>query len=272
MKTATQCWTLIICLLLPLSSWGQSDSPFKLSLRLEYEASLLQGFDLNDFYRSYNDYHASFATQFFDTIRSTELSHPAIGLGFRFVKGDDFGFSGGLWGTYGRKKTLREARFLTNIVTRSDLLTRDVNLQLDAGFHIQQKFFLHGHIATRFRKTVLDLGYIYPDGSFSLGSEYDILGVYQANTTTLDAGLNLGFKIKDVYIPIGISWPLVNLSEEGRLADLDERQKRWTDLPRDFAQWNNDPESIDPRTDLVSNQSFQAIRLNIGIEYWFGNN
>ncbi|MEL7531581.1 MAG: hypothetical protein AAFN10_09750 [Bacteroidota bacterium] len=274
MKTSIQYWALCLSLLLPLTTWGQSDGQFQLSLRLEYEASLLQGFDLNDFYRSYNDYHSSFATQFFDTLAVTELSHPALGLGGRFTMGDDFGFSSGLFLTYGRKNIRREARFLTNIVTRTDLLTRDVNLQLDLGFHIQRKFFLHAHVAGRFRKNVFDLAYIYPDGSYSLGNEYDILGVYQSNTTTLDVGGNLAFKIKKIYIPIGISWPLNFASDEGilTLQDFDSRQARWPEVPRDFAQWTNDPANLDPVNDLVRSQSFQAIRLNIGIEYWFGAN
>ncbi|MEM6343738.1 MAG: hypothetical protein AAF927_07650 [Bacteroidota bacterium] len=274
MKTIIFYWTLCSSLLLPLTIWGQSDGQFQLSLRLEYEASLLQGFDLNDFYRSHNDYYASSAAQFFDTLAASELSHPALGLGGRFTMGDDFGFSSGLFLTYGRKSVRREARFLTNIVTRTDLLTRDVNLQFDVGFHIQRKFFLHGHIAGRFRKNVFDIGYIYPDGSFSLGNEYDILGVYQSNTTTLDAGANLAFKIKKVYIPIGISWPLNFATDDGLLTlqDFDIRQARWAEVPRDFRQWANDPANLDPREQLVRSQSFQAIRLNIGIEYWFGAN
>ncbi len=274
MKTVIHYLTLCCCLLLPLSSWGQSGDQFQLSLRLEYEASLLQGFDLNDFYRSHNDFHASSSSQFFDTLSATELSHPALGIGGRFTSGDDFGFSSGLFLTYGRKSVRREARFLTNIVTRTDLLTRDINLQFDVGFHVQRKFFLHAHMAGRFRKNVFDLGYIYPDGSFSLGNEYDILGVYQSNTTTLDVGGNLAFKIKKVYIPIGISFPLNFASDDGLLTlqDFDIRQARWPEVPRDYRQWATDPANLDPREGLVRSQSFQSVRLNIGIEYWFGGN
>lgn len=273
MDTFTKYGTIILILLLPLSIWGQSGDLPKLSLRLEYEASALQSFDLNDFYRSYNEYHASFATQYFDTLSASELSHPAIGLGTRFAIGEDFGFSSGLFFTYGRKSIRREARLLTNIVTRTDLLTHDSNLQLDLGFHLQRKFFLHGHIAARFRKSILELGNLYPDGSLSLGNEYDILGVYQANTTSLDLGVNAAFKIKKIYIPIGISWPIAGLSGDGMqwMQDFDTRQSRRTELPRDYEQWANNPANIDPATDLVRTESFQAIRLNIGIEYWFGD-
>lgn len=261
-------WTIILCFLLPQMVMAQSKVNYSLAFRIDYESSRLLGDDLNDFFLSYNEYHASFTSLFFDTLRANDLSHFNFGVGSRIRVGEEMGFSGSALMTFGRRTIRRDAIFLTNITTRTDLQVNDLTLHFDGGIHYQHKYFAHMQIGMRSRRNVFDVGYIYADGSYSLGNEYDILGVYQSFTTTLDLGLNLGIRVKQFYIPIGISWPVVLFPEDRLyLEDFDLAQDN-SQLPRDYAQWANNPATLDPATQLVRGESFRAMRINIGLEFW----
>jgi len=74
------------------------------------------------------------------------------------------------------------------------------------------------------------------------------------------------------YIPITISYPSNAFSDEGllTLTDFDKSQARWTDIPRDFETWANDPANIDLDEGFVRAQSFRSTRISIGIEYILG--
>ncbi|MEL7340746.1 MAG: hypothetical protein AAGM67_09690, partial [Bacteroidota bacterium] len=239
-------WTIILCFSLPLAAMAQSKATYSLIVRGDFESSRLLGDYLNDFFLSYNDYHASFTSQFFDTLAPNDLSHFNFGLGARISSGEGIGFSGGTFLSFGRKTVRRDAAFLTNITTRTDLQVNDLTIQFEGGLHYQNQYFAHVQLGLRSRRNVFDVGYIYADGSYSLGSEYDILGVYESFTSTLDLGLNLGIKIKQLYIPLGISWPVVVFPEDRRwLQDFDV-VRTYTQLPRDYRQWANDPDGLNP--------------------------
>ncbi|MBR9921598.1 MAG: hypothetical protein GYB31_12235 [Bacteroidetes bacterium] len=241
-------------------------------LRADYERSKMTGSDLNDFFNSYNAYYAGVIPQEFDTLSPHEFSHPAFGAGLRFLMGEgNIGFSSGLLGTYGYAKRTRNAVFQNDIETELAMRVRDLNIQFEVGMYFFQRVFIHGHITGRFRKTVADLGYYYQDGSYSLGDEYDILGVYSGLTTTVDLGGSVGLKLGPVYIPVSVSFPTQFASDDGLLTliDYDVRQIRWTDLPRDYGQWVDDPVNMDPFNDFVRMNSLQSFRINIAVEYWF---
>ncbi|MEO0469990.1 MAG: hypothetical protein AAF206_10255, partial [Bacteroidota bacterium] len=243
------------------------------SLRAGYEYSTLQAFDLNDFFQNYNAFYGSEMAQPFDTIAATEISHPELGAGFRIAHGENIGFTSGIFATYGSKRLQRTAEFQNGIGTQADLVVRDLNLQIDLGIHIKQVLFLQGHLSGRFRRNFLDLGYVYQDGSYSLGDENDVLGVYSAETTTLDFGASVGVKLGPVFIPVSISFPSEFVSDDGMLSmvDVDNRQAGWTDLPRDFATWVNDPANVDLDNGLVRANSFQSMRINVAVEFLFGS-
>ena len=263
------CFTLLG--LFCLSLLGQKNTGGFL-LRVEYESSELQGFDLNDFFRDYNRFYGSNMAQPFDSIGARELSHPSIGAGFRIASGENIGFTSGLFCTYGSKSIQRSAEFQNGIITQTDLRVRDFNVQFDLGIHIKQILFLQGHMGGRFRSNYLDLGYVYQDGSYSLGDEYDILGVYHSPTTTLDFGASIGVKLGPVFIPVSITFPTDFASDDGLLTlmDFDKRQARWVDLPRDFTTWANDPANLDLDNGFVRANSFRSVRLTIAAEFLFG--
>ncbi|RMG61689.1 MAG: hypothetical protein D6722_19340 [Bacteroidetes bacterium] len=254
--------------LLPLSLSAQEGGTFLLSLRAEYERGTLQAFDLNDFFRSYNAYYGANMAQPFDTLGATDLSHPAFGGALRWTYGQKVGFHTGLSMVYGRKEVQRTARYANGIVTQLDLEARDFTFQYDVGLLLGGTLSLNSHLAGRIRHSWGYLGYVYQDGTYSLGNEYDILSVYQATTVTLDVGGSIGLHLGRVYIPVGISYPTNFASDDGLLSflDFDETQVRWSDLPRDYTTWANDPASIDLDTGFVRANSFRAVRLTIGLE------
>jgi hypothetical protein len=243
-------------------------------LRSAYQLSNFNDFQLNEFFTSFNDYYGSNMEEPFLRYDERTLDMFNGGVGFRLGFGEKIGPSLGLLTTFGQKTVQRNARFQNQIVTQTDLRMRDWTVQFDAGLHFFGVLFVQGHIAGHFRRSVFTLGYVYQDGSYSLGNEYDILGVYKAPTTTIDVGGSLGLRLGPVFIPVSISYPTGFISDDGllTLTDFEKRQARWSDLPRDFRQWVEDPANLDPDTQLVEARGFESVRINIGIEIWLGKN
>lgn len=254
--------------LLPICSWSQG--VFVLGGRLDYESSQLVGRDYNEFYKSYNDYYNLSLTEAFDTINPGDFSHLGFGGSIRFFGPGKLAFQNGLLLTYGRSNVLRTSVFSNGIKSETNWEIGDLNLQYDVGVLIGQSLSLAVHMAGRFRSTDMAFGYYYQDGSYSIGNEYDILGVYSGQTITLDWGFNAGLLVKRFYFQIGMSFPTNAFSDDGLLTlfDQDERQIRWLDLPRDYQQWVDDPANMDPSTGFVRMSSLRSTRLNVGLEFF----
>ena len=259
---------LLIFLLFPLLTFCQN-SLNGFYLRADYESSRLYTFDFNDFYRSYNDYYSQNLAQPWDTLSPAVFSHPNFGAGFRLAPGEEAGIAGGLLITYGRSKHSQSSQFNNGITLKNDFIIRDLNVQTDWGFHWNQTVFLQGHMNARIRRPTAIMGYIYQDGSYSIGDEYDILGVYKTSTVTLDLGASLGVRLGRFFIPFSVIFPTNAFSDDGLLTimDFEKRQIRWNDLPRDYKTWADDPANIDLDNGFVRAQSFRAVRFTLGIEY-----
>jgi hypothetical protein len=238
---------LFLCYCLPLFSLAQN--PINgFYLRADYESSRLTLFDYNDFYRSYNAYYGQNLAQPWDTLKPTVFSHPNFGAGFRIGTAGKAGVAGGLLITYGRSQNYSQTSIFRNeIQLQNDFIIRDLNVQTDWGFHFGQTLFLQGHMNARVRRPTSILGYVYQDGSYSLGDEYDILGIYTTTTVSLDLGASVGLRLGRFFIPLSITFPTNAFSDDGLLSIMDEekRQIRWTDIPRDFATWADDPANLD---------------------------
>ncbi len=261
--------TVVFILGLPFAVEAQ----FYLAPHFDYERSQLQGFDANDFFRSYNAYYGNNMAEPMDTLLPGEFSHPNWGGALRVFLGEQVAFTSGLLIAYGRARTRHSGRFRNGIVTQTDWEVRDLKFQYDIGICLGRALSLTTHLGGHVRNTIMDLGYVYQDGTYSLGNEYDILSVFKATTVTLDYGFGLALRLKSFYFPLTISFPSNAFSDEGllTLVDFDERQIRWTDLPRDFETWANDPSNLDLETGFVRANSFRSMRIAIGIEYFLGS-
>lgn len=267
----------ILFLTLSLSffiSFSQNGEGF-FSLRTDYEIAKFKEFQLNDFVRSFNSYYSGFLPQEMDTLTANSSSHFNFGIGGRFTTGGrkSAGFSGGILLLYGTRGNNYKAISQNNITTNMDVRYKDWTNQIDIGFHIRQIAFFHVHMAGRFRNTVIDLGYYYPDGTYSIGGEYDLLGIYSAKTSTLDFGGSIGFKLGPVYVPFTISFPSAFAQFEGvSVTDYDIRQFRWPDLPRDFETWANNPENLSTENGFVRSNTFRTVRMSVAVEILLNKN
>lgn len=263
---------LLLLLLAPIALSAQDDILVGVTLKADYGRYTMNDPDINDFYTSYNQFYSNVMVRPFDTLSMREFSHPAYGMGIRVASGKAFGPSAGLFLTRGTTRHTEQAEFQNGIISQTDFLVKDVVCQVDAGFHAGQVLYLHGHIAGHFRTTIMDFGYFYQDGSYSIGNEYDVLGVFHGWTTTLDVGANAMLRLGRVMIPVGISFPTNFASDGGLLSftDYDITRIRWNDLPRDFETWANDPASLDLEEGFVRMESFRSVRLNVGVEIFLG--
>ena len=243
--------------------------PIQLSPRVDYESSTLLGRDLNDFFTSYNDYYQSNLTSSFDSLRAGDFGHFNYGGALRAQIGDEkIAFCSGFLFTYGQANAIRSAAHLNGIKAQTDFKVNDYMGQFDIGFKLYI-IQLSTHMAARYRKTQMAFGYYYQDGSYSIGNEYDILGVYLAETITLDVGFSIGLKYKRWYVPLSWSYATDAFSDDGllTLVDSEKRQIRWRDVPRDFEQWATDPTNMNLETGFVRSKSLRSNRITLGIEY-----
>ncbi|MCB0736126.1 MAG: hypothetical protein KDC92_01340 [Bacteroidetes bacterium] len=238
-----------------------------LSPRVDYENSTLLGNDINQFFDSYNSYYANSTTTFFEPISPGDFSHTNYGGAIRLNLGDPLAIFSGFSFTYGKGMATRQAIHANGLKAQTDFNIFDYVGQYDLG--LRYKIFVaSAHMSGRYRKTRMNFGYFYQDGTYSIGNEYDILGVYEASTITLDYGFTVGIKWERFYFPVSWSYASNAFSDDGllTLVDFEKRQIRWQDLPRDYGQWVADPAGLDPNSQLVRANSFRSNRINIGVE------
>jgi hypothetical protein len=237
-------------------------------LRLDYTQASHQYNDFNDFFRSYNAYYGANMAQPFDTLAPTVFSHPNFGLGLRFTGGGIIAPTGGFFITYGRMTHAARAEYANGIQTAADFMVRDLNVVTELGLSIGRVLSLSAVMAGYFRRSVVDMAYIYQDGTYSLGNEYDLLSVHSASVTSLDFGAAAALRLGRFNFPVSITFPNQLISDEGLLTflDYDERQIRWSDIPRDYATWADDPASIDLDEGFVRAESLRSLRITFGVE------
>jgi hypothetical protein len=257
-----------LVLLSILSFAAYSQSPFKLGYRLDFEQSTMLGRDINRFINSYNAFYGANMAVPLDTINANATSHVHHGFSIRFIGEEKVSFFSGLELFWGRSTLDRNGRFANGIQTQCDFLFKDFTFQTDIGLRVGP-LVLAGVVAGRVRRTELDLGYYYQDGTYSMGNEYDILSAYTSTHTTIDYGYALGVKVKRFYFSFQQTWPTNLASDDGLLTlnDFDENQIRWSDLPTDFGQWVNDPANINLDNGFVRAGSFATSRKSFSIEF-----
>lgn len=262
---------LLLGCLSPLFAFSQSGFA-GFTLRADYGSYRMPENDLNDFFRSYNDYYGASMKVPFDTLSATVFSHPSFGAGVRYASPGVVGFSTGLFVQFGRKAFTQQSQFQNDIITETSFLVKDYTYQIDVGFHVMSILFIHGLLAGHTRNATLDLGYYYQDGSYTLGNEYDILGVYSALNSTLDVGFGAMLKLGPVIIPVSISYPTNAFSDGGLISimDFDTHRVRWNELPRDFRTWADDPVNMDLDNGFVRGETLNSVRINVGIEILLG--
>ncbi|MFY0672743.1 MAG: hypothetical protein JXQ87_05040 [Bacteroidia bacterium] len=245
-----------------------AQSPFKLGYRLDYEQSTMLNRDINRFFNSYNGYYGNNMDVPLDTINANATSHFNHGFSIRYFDNAKTSFFMGLEFFWGKNELERNGRFANGIQTQCDFLFKDFTFQTDVGFKAGP-LVLAGIMAGRVRQIEFDLGYIYQDGTYSLGNEYDVLSAHTSMHTTLDLGFSLGIKLKRFYISYQRTQPTNFASDNGLLTllDFDERQIRWSDVPTDFEKWANDPANLKLENGFVRASSFATARNSFSIEF-----
>lgn len=262
MKHPFLCLLVAVIWLLPSATFAQI-GPF---LRVDYTQARHQADDLNDFIRSYNAFYGSNMARPLQEISPTQFSHLNYGAGFRL----SYWFTTGLYLSYGTVDHRTTGEYQNGIQTRMDIGVRDLNLVYELGVSLWNVVTLQGVMAGYFRKSVVDVGYVYQDGTYSIGNEYDLLSVHQAWTTSLDLGWSVGLRLGRFHIPVTVTYPNQWISDEGLLTflDYDERQIRWSDLPRDYATWAQDPANLDLDNGFVRAESLRSFRITVGLEVY----
>lgn len=242
---------------------------FFIAPHIFYHKEGIKPVGLNSFMDSYNSYYSVGMKDPFDHFGSL----PSWGMGYG-VDLINWNLGGG--GIYFRSgilishaKTSSSAKIWNNYSNEIILKMNDWRVPFDFGVNIKGVASLFLASDFTFRKTELEMWTIYPDGSRSIGNEFDINGVYTALHPIFNLGVGAAFRVWKLTIPVRLTYGF-NLFNEVRvpLTDYDANEYRSNDFPRDFSLWLNSLVGANPEN-VVYKDEITGMHFSIGIKYLF---
>lgn len=179
--------------------------------------------------------------------------------------GNGFYFRSGLY-TH-RSVYKNDATIWNNYSNEMVVKFKDVKIPFDVGYTVKGMFTFFGAMDVNFRDVQLAYWQYYPDGSKSVGNEFDINGVYTATSPVLNLGGGLTFTYKRILIPIRYTtgFALFNI-ERIPITDYDANQFRISDFPRNFITYQNDPSGTN-QENVIYKDELRGASISVGIRY-----
>ncbi len=143
----------------------------------------------------------------------------------------------------------------------------DIKVPFDFGYTYNGIITFFAASDFTFRDVQLAYWQYYPDGSKSLGNEFDINGVYTTNIPILFLGGGFALRFKNFLIPIRFTtgFELANI-ERIPITDYDANRFRISDFPRDFAVYQNDPTGANTEN-VIYKDELRGTSISFGIRY-----
>ena len=272
----------LTCLVLLLGfSLGRTSAQngvlFEPVLTVEYARNTVDNTHLNDFFNSYNSFHAADIVSPWEEIGKAPFAHMQYRAGFWSLVGNEkIGFymaSNLVWGK-GREK--REVTLSNGLSQELDMTSKargwDVHVGIGgARWYLTTLMTAYAHVLD------FKLYTVFPDGSRSMGNLFKISGHYSGLLPTLDVGLGAGVNIGPVALVAKVENPLSNFPPGRYLITLDDYDSSdeypLTDLPRDYALWVTDPVTLgalaaeDDQQVMVLTDAFTGLRFSVGLEF-----
>jgi len=222
--------------------------------------------NLNNFVRTFNDYYSVGMQQAFTEYDLSTMNGFYVSMGWRLMKRHRSGFSGAVAYNYGYNSNTKRSVIWTGSGYDLNLEFYNHDFLFEGGYQVKGLFFIHALLGFSFRHTDMEVWSVYPDGSRSMGYEYDINGFYQTEAINIELGGSLGFRCWHFFFPIRISYGLPFLPV-GELIDFDANRWRSEYFPSDYNAWVNDPAGGNEQDYRVPDADFSGLRIQFGVEF-----
>ncbi len=225
---------------------------------------------LNDFFNSFNDLYAKDLTQKFHQLRGGEFGQTFTTSGLRviFGKREDFKWTISTDYAYGAGKDKNEAHFSNGIEQHMKVRYSSFGVALK-----ENKFWLEGMYCANISKITIEYSTLYPNGSESFSSEYKLNGLYTANLSTQELGIQLSYKRKKyvlytrALLPIFITGP-----DKSSRSFVDPRNgnSQPTDFPSNYKTYSQNPNQLISNGEQLKSTGFKGFSYGFGLIYLIG--
>lgn len=252
-------------LLLPallLAALGVQAQPSGLYLTGAYSQAQFDGDRLGELGTTYSDFFADVLDAPVDFLPGEQV-YPSVGVAGR-LRLDSFG--AGVTYQLGRATSDVSSAFSNGRGNRVQSRTLDHVVTIDMTGQFGP-VVVGASGGAMIRGVRVEVATTYPDGSESLGSEFDFNGVYTASSPYFEAGVLGGLVLGNrLFVPVRLLFP-VEYAGEDRLpaTDYDASRNGKNYLPRDFDRYLADPNGVDDGA-AVSDRDYVGPRLQVGVE------
>jgi hypothetical protein len=231
---------------------------------------LKQGFQtegLNTFKKSYNDYYALGMKNPFDMYGNLPQTGFQYGVDIVFMKEKENGFFFRSGLLFSNSKSVSSCTIWNNY--RNDIVLKfhDWQVPADIGYSIKGIVAFYLAMDISMRKTRLEYWQYYPDGSKSVGNEFDMNGVYTATVPVFNYGGGMVLRYKRFTIPVRytLGRTIFNV-EKVPLTDYDANQFRSNSFPLDYSKYQSDILGED-QDNAIFKDEMGGGTFTIGINY-----
>lgn len=222
---------------------------------------------LNNFIQSYNTYYTIGLKEALPEYSFSNMHGFNLGMGYRYMSREKSGFVGSFMYQYGYAGNKKRSRIWNNSGSEMHLQFHTHNILFEAGYQVKGIFFMQGILGFMIRDVNLPFRTVYPDGSVSMGNEYDINGFYKVSTNSLLLGGSLGFRYWHFFFPVRIYYGIPLFTDRLPLIDYDAFRFRQNEFPNDFNVFVNDVSGTQFETNIVPQEDFMGLGLQFGIEF-----
>lgn len=221
---------------------------------------------LNLFVQSYNTYYEVGMKDPLPEYNFSNMHGINVSVGYRYMKRKKSSFSGLILYQYGYSSNTKRSKIWSNLGNELNLAFNTHEILLEGGYQIKGFFYMHALFGGIIRDVGIKSYTVYPDGSRSIGKEYDINGYYSGTSTTIQVGGSLGFRVWHFFFPIRVHYGFP-LTDGVPLVDYNADRFRQHEFPKDYVVFVSDVNGTQFETNNIPIESFSGLRLQFGVEF-----
>lgn len=236
------------------------------TIHVGYQGSGIHPTDLNTFVSTFNTYYQGVIPV---PLKSYSLfpSHGFnIGVGYRFFKRERTAPSLYIGYAYAQTMTKNRAVFQNGIGYDFGLKMRDHLVYIEGGVGIKGRVFVNACADFLIRKGTMRSATVYQDGTKSIGTEYDLNGMYTGSTVAFAPGISIGARVWHFFINGRLLYSIPMLKSTLYLTDYSVMRYRSHDFPKDFGVFINDVSGSNQENGIKAD-GLNGLLLQVNLEF-----
>jgi hypothetical protein len=236
------------------------------TIHFGYQGSGIKPAEMNRFVSTFNQHYEGVIPKPLKAYSVFPSHGFNAGIGYRFFKRESGGVTGYVGYSYAQTRNRNTATFKNRLGYDFGMKFRDHFFYLEAGAGIRGRFFVNGCLDFLFRKTTIRSSTVYQDGTKSIGSEYDINGMYTGTTNAFAPGISLGGRVWHFFIVSRLLYTVPLIKSSLYLTDYSVLRMRSHDFPQDFEGFLVDVTGENQENGIKSD-GFNGLLFQLNIEF-----